>query len=256
MSNIVFIQARLGSTRLPGKTLLKLEDKTVLQHVINRAERAKLVDEVIVVTTFNKPDQEIVKLCSQLGIRIFCGSEDDVLDRFYQAAKLIKPKNIIRITADCPMIDPKIIDLIIKEHLNGGYDYTTNTLGIETYPDGEDVEIFTFESLQKAWENADLLSEREHVTPYIKKYPKKFKLHNVEYSKDLSKKRWTLDTQEDLNFIKKIFQAIYPENPNFSMEDVLDYLQKDGQYHESLNHHIGRNEGLKKSLQEDKIINK
>ncbi len=194
MKIIAIIQARVNSTRLPKKVLLNLEGRTVLEHVIKRVRKSKLISETIVATTINKEDLEIVKLCTKIGVKVFCGSENDVLDRFYQISKLIKPNHIVRITADSPLIDPKIIDLIIEKHLQENADYTSNDLK-DSFPDGEELEICTFEALKKAWKNANLSSDREHVITYIVNRPKEFKLTNVENDVDLSKERWTLNNE-------------------------------------------------------------
>ncbi|MBN4051249.1 glycosyltransferase family protein [bacterium AH-315-M05] len=252
MHILAIIQARVGSTRLPGKVLLDMEGKTVLEHVINRVNSSSLISATVVATTINKEDLAIVKLCSEIGSRVFCGSEKDVLDRFYQAAKLLNPEQIIRITADCPLIDSQVVDKIINTHIEKKSDYTSNTLKI-TYPDGEDVEIFTFKTLKKAWKNARLLSEREHVTPYIRNRPKEFKLGNVEYQEDLSDKIWTLDVLKDYVFITSIYKKLYKQNPLFGMQAILDLLN----YHpdiENINAHIKRNEGSRKTLKKDKKI--
>ena len=251
MNIIAMIQARVGSTRLPGKVLLPLEKKTVLERVIERVQKSTKIDEVMVITTLNKADSEIVKACSNNGVRVFCGSEEDVLDRFYQAAKLLKPNHIVRITADCPLIDAAIIDQVIDKHLKEKNDYTSNVLK-ETFPDGEDNEIFTFESLKKSWKEANLSSEREHVTLYIRNHPEEFKLSNLECEVDLSDKRWTLDNEEDYQFIKNIYKSL-PNKNNFGMSDVLDLINKNKGL-EEMNHHIERNEGYQKSLKEDKVI--
>jgi spore coat polysaccharide biosynthesis protein SpsF (cytidylyltransferase family) len=246
MKVLAIIQARVGSTRLPSKVLMKLQNKTVLEHVVNRVKRSKYIDEVIVATTINKEDLEIVKICANQNIRVFCGSQNDVLDRFYQIAKILKPVNIVRITADCPLMDANVIDKIIKEHLKTKSDYTSNTLR-ETYPDGEDVEVFKFDSLEKAWNKAKLNSEREHVTPYIKKF---FKTLDVCYKQNLHAKRWTLDKKEDFEFIKIIYNNLYKKNKFFGIEDVLKFLEKNPEI-EKINQHITRNEGYKKSILED-----
>jgi len=245
---LVLIQARVGSTRLPGKVLLDLEGKKVIEHVVARVKRSKRISEVFVVTTINKEDLELVKLCSQKGIRIFCGSENDVLDRFYQVAKLLEPKHIVRITADCPLMDASIIDAVIDIHIKSQGDYSTNTL-TELYPDGEDVEVFTFESLKKAWKEANLISEREHVTPYIRNNKNLFKHAELKYSKDLHDKRWTLDNNEDFEFIKIIYR-----NEFFSMDDILKFLDQHPDV-EKINNHINRNEGYQKSLRDDNLYN-
>lgn len=254
MKVLAIIQARSASTRLPGKVLMKIKGKTILGHVVERAIKSKMIDEVIVATTINKEDLPIVKYCASNNIRVFCGSEDNVLDRFYQAAKLIKPENIVRITADCPMLDYKVIDAVVAEHLKGGYDYTANSIK-ETYPDGEDVEVFKYSALEKSWKEAKLLSELEHVTLYIKKHPKLFSLHDVTSKDNLSSKRWTVDNPEDFKFVKAVFKDLYPKNRFFGLDEILKLLRKKPQL-EKINQHISRNEGLKKSLRQDKKIAK
>lgn len=252
MKIIAIIQARLGSTRLPGKVLLDIEGRTVLEHVIRRVKSSKLVTDVIVATTINKDDLKIVKLCANLGISVYCGSEDDVLDRYYQTARLFGADHIVRITSDCPLIDHMLIDEVITLHVQEKADYTSNTLK-ETYPDGEDIEVFTFAALKEAWKKANLSSEREHVTPYIRKNPA-FKLANLEYKKDLSHKRWTLDNPEDYDFIKSIYKNIYIKNPDFGMEEILKFIDKNPVV-EKINQHINRNEGYLKSLKEETTLN-
>lgn len=249
MKYLILIQARCGSSRLPGKVLLDLEGRTVLERVIERARRSKYADETIVVTTINMEDLKIVKVCADNGIRVFCGSEDDVLDRFYQVAKLLVPENIIRITADCPLMDPEMIDMVIEKHMKEGSDYTSNCI-IESYPDGLDVEVFKFSALEKAWSDARLKSEREHVTPFIRNNPAVFNISSLKSEIDLSEKRWTLDNPEDYEFITKVYQGIFPKNSNFGMKDVLDFI-KENQDIEGLNSNITRNEGYQKSLKED-----
>lgn len=252
MTIIAIIQARLGSTRLPGKVLLDLEDKTVLERVIERVKASKLITDVVVATTIRKEDLRIVKLCADIGTSVYCGSVDDVLDRYYQAARLFKADHIVRITSDCPLIDPVVIDAVIKLHFLDEADYTTNIIK-ETYPDGEDVEVFTFEALRKTWKNANLASEREHVTPYLRKNPA-FKIASLESKKDLSHKRWTLDNPEDYEFIKLIYENLYNKNQLFGMEEILKFIDKNPEV-EKINKSIIRNEGYLKSLKEDKTLN-
>jgi spore coat polysaccharide biosynthesis protein SpsF (cytidylyltransferase family) len=249
---LAIIQARCGSTRLPDKILMDLEGKTVLERVVERVKLCESVSEVIVATTVNIEDLEVVKLCSGNKIRVFCGSSDDVMDRFYQLSKLFEPENVVRITADCPMIDPDVIEYIISCHLREDADYTSNTI-VESYPDGEDVEVFKFFALKKAWNEAKLSSEREHVTPYIKKNPSLFKLQSIQYKTDLSSKRWTLDNQEDYEFISKIYKALYGINNFFGMDDILKFLADNPEF-EKINCHISRNEGYQKSLKDDQVI--
>jgi spore coat polysaccharide biosynthesis protein SpsF len=160
---ICIIQARFNSTRLPGKVLLDLGGKTVLERVVERVSGSHLIDKIVVATTIREDDSRIAQLCSMKGICVYRGSEDDVLDRYYQAATTGRASHVVRITADCPLIDPEIIDRVIKTHLDNKADYTSNVLK-ETFPDGQDVEIFTFQALDRAWKEARLPSQREHVT--------------------------------------------------------------------------------------------
>ncbi|HEY9206265.1 MAG TPA: glycosyltransferase family protein [Candidatus Methanoperedens sp.] len=251
MRIIAIIQARLGSTRLPGKVLLDLQGKTVLEHVIDRVRASKFINNIVVATTILKKDLRIVNICSSNGISVYCGSENDVLDRYYQAAKLFNADNIVRITSDCPLIDPLVIDEVIKLHLQENADYTSNTIK-ETYPDGQDTEIFTFEALKEAWKNANLISEREHVTPYIRKN-QAFKCVNLESKIILSHKRWTLDNPEDYDFIKIIYKNIYNKKHIFNMDEILEFINNNPEI-ERINQSITRNEGYLKSLKEDKIV--
>jgi len=252
MNTVAIIQARISSTRLPEKVLKIIEGKTVLEHVINRVRAAKNIDDMVVATTVKKEDLEIVKLCASLGISVFCGSEDDVLDRYYQTAKLFKAGHIVRITSDCPLIDPQIIEEVIELYFQKKADYASNTMP-ETFPDGLDTEVFSYKTLKKAWKNAKLSSEREHVTPYIRKYPNIFKIVNLKCEYNLNDKRWTLDEPEDFKFIKIIYKNLYLEDSLFGMIKILDFLKKNPEIGE-LNKNIIRNEGYLKSLEKDKII--
>lgn len=247
MNDIVaIIQARMGSTRLPAKVLLDLEDKTVLERVIERVKKSKFIQEAIVATTISKDDLKIVNLCAKMGIRVYCGSEDDVLDRYYQAARLLDRKHIVRITADCPLIDPKVIDRVIRAHLSKKADYTSNTIQ-ETFPDGEDVEVFKFQTLKKAWEDAGLPSEREHVSPYIRKHQNLFRLENVSSEENLGRMRWTLDEKRDYKFIKLVYRKLYKKNRIFGMKETLRLLREHPEY-QRINQGIKRNEGYLESL--------
>lgn len=249
---IAIIQARTGSTRLPGKVLLPLEDKTVLEHVIERTRKSRLIDKTIVATSIKKQDLPIVKICAGKKIQVFTGSETNVLDRYYQAARLFLPDNIVRITADCPAIDPVIIDKTITKHLKENADYTTNNL-IPTYPHGLDLEIFTFKALEQAWKKAKKPSEKEHVSPYIRYNPSLFKITGIEYKKNIKNKRWTLDEPRDYELLKIIFKNVYTKKPNFLMEDILKFLKANPEV-EKINCGISRNEGYLKSLKEDEIF--
>lgn len=248
MKNVVIIQARTGSSRLPNKVLLPLFEKTVLEHVLARVSEAKTISDIVVATTIDTNDIEIVRLCSNNNVRVFCGSQDDVLDRYYQVAKLLKPDNIVRITADCPLIDYQLLDEVVNEHIRGDYDYTSNDLE-ETYPDGLDVEVMKFAVLKESWVEAKMSSQREHITQYIVTN-NKYKKGSVNSDINYGDKRWTLDTKEDYLFIREVYNKLYKRKALFLMEDILELLECEPDI-ELINRHIGRNEGLKKSLDND-----
>ena len=166
MKYLAIIQARMNSTRLPGKVNFKINRIPILEHVINRVSRSKLIDEIVVATSLRKDNLPIINLCSNIGVLVYAGSEEDVLDRYYQVASILSAENIVRITADCPLHDPIVIDKIIQQHVESSADYTSNVMPA-TYPDGLDVEVLKINTLKVAWEKAKLKSDREHVTPYI-----------------------------------------------------------------------------------------
>jgi spore coat polysaccharide biosynthesis protein SpsF (cytidylyltransferase family) len=259
MSNIIaIIQARVSSTRLANKIMLDISGKPLIWHIINRVSKVKSIDKIIVATTTNSDDNIIVDFCKINSIVVFRGSENDVLDRYYQAAKKYLADVIVRVTGDDPLTDPKVIGKVIKCFLDerGKVDYVSNNLKA-TYPEGLDVEVFSFAALEKAWKNAQLPSEREHVSPYIKNHSEIFSLKNVECEKDLSNLRWTVDYEKDYIFVKKVYQKLYTSTNNgvFSMEDVLDLLQKEPQLME-INKNVLRAEGYIKSLKMDEKLSK
>ena len=251
---LAIIQARLGSTRLPGKVLLPLGQKTVLENVYDRVLSAKEIDQVIVATTIKSGDDRLAEFCKEKGIETFRGSENDLLDRYYQTAKKYGTEHIVRITADCPLIDPGIIHRAVIEHLDKKNDFTcTAFLNSETFPDGEDVDVFTFAALEEAWKNAKIPYQREHVTQYFTANTDKFKISNIEYKENLSSLRWTLDESSDYEFIKAIYKGLDKEGKIFGMKEILRYLSDHPEL-EKINHQIIRNEGLKKSLSQDKKV--
>lgn len=251
MKVIAIIQARVGSTRLPKKVLLPLNGKTILENVYERVSASKLLDKTVIATTVNPNDDELVTLCKIKGIEIQRGSEEDLLDRYYQVAKHYRAENIVRITADCPLIDPKIIDRAIDTHLKEGNDLTvTAFLNGETFPDGEDVDVFTFALLEEAWQKATLTYQREHVTQYFTANEKKFKIGKIQHKENLSDKRWTLDESSDYEFIKAVYAGLAKKNEIFGMEEILQYLKEHPEL-EKINHQIVRNEGLLKSIPND-----
>ena len=198
------IQARMGSSRLPGKVLMKTdEEKPLLFYVIKQLQSSKKIEKLIVATTDKPEDDVIEEYVKKLDIECFRGSEKDVLDRYFQCAKKFSLSTIIRITADCPLIDYSIVDNVIEKHFLEKSDYTTNTL-IRTFPDGTDVEIFSYYVLEKAWKHASLPSEREHVTPFMRNEKMNLKLSNLESPVNLRDIRITVDQEEDYELIKKI----------------------------------------------------
>lgn len=246
------IQARMGSTRLPGKVMMDLCGSHVLEHVVSRLERSKFIDKIIIATTLDSNNQPIIDFCQKNNVSYYVGSEDDVLDRYYKTAIDNNMKDddiVIRITSDCPLIDPFVVDKVIEEHISNNNDYTTNVIEC-TYPDGLDCEVFNFSVLKDTWVNANLSSQREHVTLYIRDNPDKFKLGNVKNDIDLSDLRWTLDEKEDFVFINEVYKNLYTKDSFFTMEDILDLLNKKPELLE-INSEFMRNEGLIKSLKED-----
>lgn len=252
MKYLVLIQARCGSARLPNKVLKDIAGKTDLQWVIERVKKSQRIDEVMVITSIEKNNLPLIKLCADLNTRIFIGSEEDVLDRYYQAAKLFDPEYVVRITADCPLFDWRFLDMAI-EQLEHDTDYMAALT--ESFPDGQDIEIMKFSALKAAWKRAKLRSEREHVTLYIKNHPKDFVLQNLECPiKGIGSKRWTLDENEDYELIYRIYENFVSRgNEEFVTEDILDFLKENPEL-EMINEKYARNEGLKKSLVHDKII--
>jgi spore coat polysaccharide biosynthesis protein SpsF len=224
---VIIVQARMGSTRLPGKHLKQILGRPMLSFLIERLRRVKKAQEIIIATTDQLIDEKIIKVCKEEKVNYFRGDEENVLDRYYQTAKKFKAKIIVRITADCPLIDPEIIDRTINVFLDNypKFDYVSNSLN-HTFPRGMDVEVFSFESLKKVVKWGMSSEEKEHVTPYYYRHPEKFSLENVENEKNLSSFRLTVDTPEDFFLISKIIQELYPLNPNFTLVDILNLLAK------------------------------
>ncbi len=252
MKVVAIVQARMGSTRLSGKVMMEIAGKPMLGHIIDRLKRAELIHSIVVATTDKETDAPIVKLAEDSGTASYAGSEEDVLDRYYQAAKGFVVDAVVRITADCPLIDPRVADRVIQRYLVEDCDYAANTLK-RTYPDGLDVEVFSYTALERAWNEARWVSEREHVTPYIRKNPDKFRLASVESGVDLSYLRWSVDRPEDLKFIKQVYEHLYKEGRVFYMEDILGLLKKHPDL-KQINQGIPINDGYTKSLREDRII--
>ncbi|EKS07905.1 aminotransferase class III-fold pyridoxal phosphate-dependent enzyme [Leptospira santarosai] len=244
------LQARTSSSRLPQKVLMEILNKSMLELQLERESRSKMIDKLVVATSDSKSDDNLENLCKKLNIACVRGSLDDVLDRFYQAAKIYEPQWIVRLTGDCPLVDPFLLDEIIQFTISNDYDYGTNAIQA-TYPDGLDVEVFKFSALEDAWNHATLLSQREHVTSYINRQSDKFKIGHYKSSKDLSHLRWTVDEREDFELVKNIYENLYPANREFTTNDILNYLELNPQW-KTHNLKYERNEGYKKSLMDDK----
>lgn len=223
MNIVAIIQARMTSTRLPGKVLLEVQGKPLLEYQIERVLRSKLLNDIVIATTINDTDNPIVEFCERVGIKYYRGSEHDVLSRYYEAAKKNNADVVVRLTSDCPIIDPVELDKVINTYLTSmdAYDYVSNSL-IRSYPRGMDTEVFSFKALEMTYQNATKNYEREHVTPYIYQNESIFEIKNVKYKEDESKHRWTVDTPEDFELICKIIEELYPLNRNFSLEDILN----------------------------------
>jgi spore coat polysaccharide biosynthesis protein SpsF (cytidylyltransferase family) len=250
---LIISQARFGSTRLPGKVLLKVLDKPLIWYLIKRLQLVKTPCNIIIATAISEQNKPIINIAKTLNLDYFAGSEDDVLDRFYRTAKQFKGDIIVRITADCPLMDPAIIDRGLKIFLNGNYDYVSNVEeGKETYPDGFDIEIFSFKALKVAWKKAKWQSEREHVTPYIRKNDK-FKKKYFKNDENFSNFRLTVDTKEDFDLISIIIEKFYDRLEKFTLKEVIDFLRENLDLLK-INEQYMRNEGYTKSLREDKLI--
>lgn len=250
-NNLCIIQARLGSTRLPGKVLKEVNGISLLEYEIKRVKQSKLIDEIVIATSAKKEDAKIEELAKKIGVDVFRGSEDDVLSRYFECAKNYPEyNNIIRITGDCPLIDSVVVDKVIEYYLAGDYDYVSNTLK-ETYPDGMDIEIFTREALEKSFKEAKLESEREHLTQYMIKN-EHFKKGNLESEYDWSHFRLTVDEKEDFEVVKFLIENC-PDDAGF-----MDYIVKLTKHPKVMlkNMNIIRNEGLIKSLKYDRDIKK
>lgn len=248
MNIIAIIQARMNSTRLPNKVMAEISGHPLLYYVCYRARKAVTVNDTVVATTTHIADNAIAEFCRQEGIPCFRGSEEDVLDRYYQAAKVFSADAIVRLTADCPLLDPAVIDRVVGVFRAGDYDYVSNTIEA-SYPDGLDTEVMKYTALERAWIEACLKSEREHVTSYIWKHHDLFHIMNVKNEVDYSAIRWTVDEPEDLVFIQRIYEH-FGSSAECSWQEVISFLHENPRLI-SINDAFQRNEGYTKSLREE-----
>lgn len=234
----IFVQARMGSTRLPGKVLKPVLGKPLLFYLAERLDRVKCADAYVILTSTKSEDDPIAAFCENRGIAYYRGPENDVLARFHQAAAARCPDAIVRITGDCPFIDPEIVDEVISAYKNEypQWDYVSNTLQ-RTFPRGLDTEIFSFATLDKTFHQATDPSEREHVSLYMYRHPELFRLKNVACPFNLSQHRWTVDTIEDFQLIQLLLEELYPQNPHFLLKDILEALKQHPEWNE-INAHV------------------
>tara|TARA_B100000678_G_scaffold286542_1_gene291449 strand:+ start:340 stop:1101 length:762 start_codon:yes stop_codon:yes gene_type:complete len=249
--NGCIIQARTGSTRFPKKILNKIDEMhTVLEFLIKQLKNSRKIDKIVIATTCSNDDEKIVELCKQLDLDFFQGDENDLVDRYYKCAKKFNFENIIRITSDCPLMDPYLVDEGIDKFLEEGCDYLTNSTG--SFPHGVDFSIFKFSVLEKTWKNARLLSEKEHIIPYMEKNESNFNTIFIKNDNDHSKFRITLDWPDDLELLRIIVSRI--DNRPILIQDVVKLLDNNLNLLK-INDGHNRDEGYLKSLKNDKISN-
>jgi len=238
MKIVIISQARMTSTRLPGKVLKKVSGKTLLEHHVERLRRSQMSDEIVIATTENRTDIPIVEVCEKIKVNYFRGSEEDVLSRYYKAATKFKADIVVRVTSDCPLIDPVIVDSVISFFFDNSpfFDYVSNA-GIRTFPRGMDTEVFKYQTLVETYNEAKSNVDREHVTTFIRNPKNHYKLGNYSLHENHSSHRWTVDTLEDFNLVSKILNALYPIKSNFDLNDILTLLQNNPTW-SKLNSHI------------------
>ncbi len=233
------LQARVSSTRLPGKVMRPLAGKPMLAQQIARVLRCQKLDALVVATSDQPSDDPIAALCASSGLACFRGSLTDVLDRFHRCAAAYDAQHVVRLTGDCPLADPGLIDELVAFYLALRVDYASNCRP-PTLPDGLDAEIFSFDALQAAWREARDPFEREHVVPFIVRNPQRFLAANLSYAEDLSAQRWTVDEPEDFAFVEEVFAALHAAKPEFGYRDVLALLQQRPEI-AAINRHFKRN---------------
>ena len=230
------LQARTSSTRLPGKVMEPVLGAPMVVRQLERVRRCRTIDRIILATSTEPSDDLLASLCDGLEVDCFRGNLDDVLGRFCGAAVRAGADHVVRLTADCPLADPDVIDAAVLFYREGGYDYASNVIA-RTYPKGLDVEVFSAEALFRADREALAGHEREHVTPYFYQHPELFQLGDFRHSEDLSAERWTVDHPEDLELIRRIYEALYPNDPAFGWRSVLGLLQANPDWR-SINAHL------------------
>lgn len=249
MTTLGIIQARTSSTRLPGKVLKPILGRAMLEYQVERVSHARRIDKLIVATTAGAEDDAIERLCARIGVDCFRGSRSNVLERFFLAAEMLGPEHVVRLTGDCPLSDPQIIDEVIAFYLTSGCDYVANCI-TPCFPDGLDVEVFSFEALRDAHANAVLPSHREHVTSYIRQ-GSRFNIRQFPADCSFAGLRWTVDEPDDFLFVTRIFEELYPRDRMFDWKAVLRLVTNHPEL-TALNSRFVRNEGAIHSLQQDR----
>jgi spore coat polysaccharide biosynthesis protein SpsF len=243
MKIVTVVQARMSSSRLPGKVMLPVLGKPLLIRMLERVQAAKLIGQLVVATSTNSDDDSIERLCAEENLTCFRGHLTDLLDRHYEVAKFYKADAVVKIPSDCPLIDPAVIDKVLKKFIeNDRYDFVSN-LHPATYPDGNDVEIMSFEALECAWKDATKDYEREHTTPFIWENDDSFGIGNAEWETGLdysTSHRWTIDFPEDYEFIRKVYEELYPQNPAFGLNDILNLIKQKPEIAEINSQYLGK----------------
>ena len=229
MKTVGIIQARMTSTRLPGKVLKTVLGKPLLAYEVERLRRVALLDELVVATTTNETDDPVCAFCEDAGVPVYRGSEDDVLRRFYEAAGRFGADTVVRFTADCPLIDPALVSDILRTYLADGARFDYVGVDYESIPRGMDAEVFSYRALERAEREGTGASDREHVTWYLHRNPDRFSVHRYSIQNDWSKYRFTVDTQEDFDLIEKIIENLYAENALCSLADMVHFLESNPQ---------------------------
>jgi len=251
MKVVAVIQARMGSTRLPGKVLMDIAGKPMLWHVVDRVKRCKTIDQIVVAITEKEENKAIIELAKKCGVETFAGSEEDVLGRYYQAARRFNADVIVRITSDCPLIDPVIVDKLV-DYYRDNIDKIDYVNTAPSFPEGVDTEVFGFNALEVTWKNAKKRYEREHATIYMHENPAIFRLATIENDKDMSHVRFTVDRMEDLIVVREIFKYLYKHGRVFHTQDILNLLEEKPEIME-INKNVLRNEGFLRSLEKASI---
>lgn len=252
---VAIVQARMKSTRLPKKVLMEVDGIPLLRYQIDRIKKSSLLKKIVVATSTEDSDDEIENFCKINKTEHFRGSENDVLSRYYECAKEFKADTIVRLTADCPLIDSSVIDLVLKTYLKNSYDFVANTSPPKgcTYPEGMDVEVFSFQSLENAEKKTEKPSDREHVTHFFWNSPKLFSNFRCELDKDLSGYRITVDYKEDFVVVSSIIKSLYKKKPFFTMQDIVNFLDKNPDI-KLINSRIKSNLGWDSSFQKNKAL--